>query len=78
MIAPLQLERKEQEVTCDLERGLHWEKNFFFSTLDPPQNHKFFESPNQLCASLVGDEDAGGAGGSDGAGGAGGVCRRNI
>ena len=31
-----------------------------------------------VCASPVGDEDAGGAGGPDGAGGAGSVCRRDI
>ena len=31
-----------------------------------------------VCASPVGDGDAGGAGGTDGAEGAGGVCKRNI
>ena len=31
-----------------------------------------------VCASPVGDGDAGGAGGTDGDGGAGGVCRRDI
>ena len=46
------------------------------SNLKQPQSG--INTRMQVCASPVGDEDAGGAGGPDGAGGAGGVCRRDI